>query len=113
MLMFLLLISTGCDINIPGCGKRSLPFFNPIDQNTVSANNLPMNNNVLPNNPAANPQDTSNFSVNSKVLVKPLIPTPIPNDIEKIAYTTMEEGQPTLWTMNTDGTERTRLTTIG
>ena len=30
MLLLLLLISSGCDVNIPGCGKRSLPFFKKI-----------------------------------------------------------------------------------
>ena len=111
MLMLLLLISTGCDVNIPGCGKRSLPSFEPVVQNTVSTNNLPTNNNPLPSKLADNTQNSSN---NSKISVIPITtPTVAPVDIEKIAYTTIEEGQPTLWTMNTDGTERTRLTPIG
>ncbi len=114
MLMLLLLISTGCDINIPGCGKRSFPSFEPIVQNTVSTNSLPTNNNPLPSKATANPPNPSNISNGSKVSVIPMTtPTPVPVDIEKIAYTTIEEGLPTLWTMNTDGTERTRLTSIG
>ena len=114
MLMLLLLISTGCDVNIPGCGKRSLPSFEPVVQNTVSTNNLPTNNNPLPSKPAANPQNPSNISGDSKLSnISMTTPTPIPVDIEKIAYTTIEEGQPTLWTMNTDGTDRNRLTPIG
>lgn len=114
MLMLLLLISTGCDVNIPGCGKRSLPSFEPVVQNTVSTNNLPTNNNPLPSKPAPSPQNPSNISSDLKVSDIPIkTPTPIPVDIEKIAYTTIEEGQPTLWTMNTDGTERNRLTPIG
>ena len=109
--MILLLISTGCDLNIPGCGKRSFPSFEPIVQNTVLSNNSSTNNNPLPSKPADNTQNLSN---NSKVSVI-TITTPIlaPVDIEKIAYTTIEDGQPTLWTMNTDGTERNRLTPIG
>jgi Tol biopolymer transport system component len=41
-----------------------------------------------------------------------MTPTP-PVEVEKIAYTSVEDGQPTLWTMNTDGSERTRLTPRG
>ncbi len=40
-------------------------------------------------------------------------PTPIPVDVEKIAYTYMEQGKPSLWTMNPDGTSRTRITKVG
>ena len=113
MLMLLLLISTGCDVNIPGCGKRSLPFFKQIEQNPV--NNLQSNNTL--SNPMTNPQNSQNVMNNLNTAPKPVlvIPTAIPVsvDVEKIAYTTLEEGQPTLWTMNTDGTERTRLTKIG
>jgi len=113
MLMLLLLISTGCDLNIPGCGKRSFPSFAPVVQNTVLTNNLSTNSNPLPK-PATNPQNPPNISSDSKVSVIPMTtPTPVPMDIEEIAYTTIEEGQPTLWTMNTDGTERNRLTSIG
>lgn len=39
--------------------------------------------------------------------------TPPPVEVEKIAYTTLEDGKPTLWIMNTDGSGRTRLTSIG
>ncbi len=39
--------------------------------------------------------------------------TPTPQEVEKIAYTTLEGGKPTIWTMNTDGTDRNRLTPIG
>jgi len=117
MLMLLLLISTGCDVNIPGCGMRSLPFFKPANQNAVASNNSMANNNVLSNQTMANPQNSSNLPINSNISAKPVavIPTatPVLVDVEKIAYTTIEEDQPTLWTMNTDGTERVRLTTIG
>src|ERR1700677_935687 len=114
MLMLLLLISTGCDLNIPGCGKRSFPFFEPVVQNAVLSNNSSTNNDPLPNKPTDNTQNQSNLSINSKIsLITMTTPTPVPVDVEKIAYTTIEEGQPTLWTMNTDGTERVRLTTIG
>jgi len=34
-------------------------------------------------------------------------------DVEKIAYTTLENGKPTLWTMDTNGTNRLRLTSVG
>jgi len=114
MLMILLVISTGCDINIPGCGKRSLPFFKQILPNQT--NNSQTFNNTLSNNTASNPQNSTNSSMNLNTLSKPVLATPTATavlvDVEKIAYTTIEEGQPTLWTMNTDGTERTRLTTL-
>ena len=114
MLMLLLLISTGCDLNIPGCGKRSFPFFEPVVQNAVLSNNSSTNNDPLPYKPTDNTQNQSNLSINSKIsLITMTTPTPVPVDVEKIAYTTIEEGQPTLWTMNTDGTERIRLTSIG
>jgi len=115
MLMLLLLISTGCDVNIPGCGKRSLPFFKQILPNQ---NNNPQTfTNTLSNNTVSNPQTSTSISVNTNPSTKSILitptATPVLVDIEKIAYTTIEEGKPTLWTMNTDGTERTRLTTIG
>ena len=39
--------------------------------------------------------------------------TPTPQEVEKIAYTTLEHEKPTLWTMGTDGTDRIRLTPMG
>lgn len=39
--------------------------------------------------------------------------TATPQEVEKIAYTTLEQGKPDLWVMNTDGTDRTRLTPLG
>jgi len=39
--------------------------------------------------------------------------TATPLEAEKIAYTTLEKGKPTLWIMNPEGSERTRLTAIG
>ena len=135
MLLLLLLISTGCDVNIPGCGKRSLPFFKKI---------LPITAPVIPNNTSIDistaPSSTNNASsststkneiktqskqqildTTTEMLItkaKPtptalVIPTPTPVDVEKIAYTTLENGKSTLWTMNTDGTDRTRLTPMG
>ncbi|HTA76132.1 MAG TPA: hypothetical protein VK791_03125 [bacterium] len=120
MLMLLLMISTGCDVNIPGCGKRSLPFFKQMTPVTVNANvasslnttAAPAVTNSISNSPSPVAIATKPTVKVSSTSAIPL-PTPIPVDIEKIAYTTMEEKQPTLWTMNTDGTERTRLTAIG
>ncbi len=40
-------------------------------------------------------------------------PSATPQEVEKIAYTTLEKDKPTLWTMDTDGTNRTRLTAVG
>lgn len=50
---------------------------------------------------------------NPKVLIAAISPTPVPVEVEKFAFTTIEKGHPTLWTMNINGTERTRLTPIG
>lgn len=136
MLLLLLLISSGCDVNIPGCGKRSLPFFktvtpppppppppaltasNPLNQPTpvtpvpptfaVSTNGKTSSKSVIPDNSmemsVTKPKATSTFTAT---------PTATPAEIEKIAYTTFEKNKPTLWTMNTDGLNRERLTAVG
>ncbi|HVZ81396.1 MAG TPA: hypothetical protein VHE12_11475 [bacterium] len=39
--------------------------------------------------------------------------TPTPEEIEKIAYTVLEDKKPIIWTMNNDGTARLRLTPLG
>ncbi len=134
MLLLLLLISSGCDVNIPGCGKRTLPFFKriappptPVPQPVQSA----------PVNPVATPEPAVPIPVTQPVtktkdkktsleastemsISKPkagptFSPTPTftPIEAEKIAYTTIEKDKPTLWTMNPDGTGRTRLTAVG
>lgn len=125
MLLLLLLVSSGCDVNIPGCGKRSLPFFKPVTPPAVPT--AAVANTILPvstplaqaaiSKPAAKPQVAAPAAVEMN-LNKPaptLTPTftATPEEIEKIAYTTLEQGKPTLWTMNTDGTGRTRLTGLG
>jgi Tol biopolymer transport system component len=122
MLMLLLMISTGCDVNIPGCGKRSLPFFKQASNpaTTISQTVAPTNNQTAPavaSVPAALKPSTT--VATTAAIPKPTnapiqtSPTPVPVDVEKFAYTTIENGKPTLWTMNTNGTERTRLTPIG
>jgi dipeptidyl aminopeptidase/acylaminoacyl peptidase len=140
MLLLLLLISSGCDVNIPGCGKRSLPFFKKVtsslSQPVTTPPSGPISNNQLtvppmgsatPNTLGSNSIKTLSSSVSLESSIEMSISspkfkatqtytptsTPIPVDVEKIAYTTMEKGMPTLWTMNTDGTERTRLTAVG
>ncbi len=137
MLLLLLLISTGCDVNIPGCGKRSLPFFKPVTLTQApkpsvnvsivqTPNTIPSQNSTpsspLPSTVSVNPtskQPVLESSIEMSI-TKPkptatatATPTSTPQEVEKIAYTTMEQGKPTLWTMNTDGTDRTRLTPIG
>ncbi|HTC21388.1 MAG TPA: hypothetical protein VK859_11100 [bacterium] len=137
MLLLLLLISTGCDVNIPGCGKRSLPFFKP-----VTPVQLPITSPLPPITPAAGglsqaaPQtlaanvsallaksptkqpvlDTSmemSISKPKPTSTATATPTATPQDVEMFAYTTIENNNPTLWTMNTDGTNRVRLTAVG
>jgi len=120
MLMLLLMISTGCDVNIPGCGKRSLPFFKQMPPAAVNNNTVapltasapaPAVNNAISNSSSPAMATKPTMKVSNTVAAP--LPTPVPVDVEKIAFTTMEDKQPTLWTMNTDGTERTRLTPVG
>jgi Tol biopolymer transport system component len=133
MLLFLLLISSGCNVNIPGCGRRSLPFFKPVNSASPSQSSVVPSSPAMPGSaPNANqapapavkapaPQPTLENSIEmsvSKPKVVPtatLIPTPTatPVDVEKIAYTTLEGGKPTLWVMNPNGTDRIRLTPPG
>ncbi len=136
MLLLLLLLSTGCDVNIPGCGKRSLPFFKPVTsaqtvKTTVNSPVIPAPAAILPQ--AAPPSAPPTPVLNNPVPKQPVLesseemtitkpkptdtttatPTATPQEIEKIAFTTIEQGKPTLWTMNTDGTNRNRLTPVG
>lgn len=134
MILLLLFISSGCDVNLPWLGKRSLPFFKkvqpapvavpqPLQPSAASPLSAPAPT-AMPialNSPAKEPAkknllDTSTEMSISKPKAAPTFsPTPTftPLEIEKIAYTTMEKDKPTLWTMNTDGTDRTRLTAVG
>jgi Tol biopolymer transport system component len=43
----------------------------------------------------------------------PAPPTATPYEAERIAYTSMDKGKPSLWTMSTDGKDRLRLTAGG
>ena len=137
MLLVLLMISTGCDVNIPGCGKRSLPFFKQIVPPASTSTPAPV---VVPsvNSPAigtptpASPQANVAVKKNAKAqpiefdnsqemsISKPsptLSPTPTatatPVDIEKIAYTTYEDGVSSLRIMNPDGTDVIHVTPRG
>jgi len=136
MLLLLLLISSGCDVNIPGCGKRSLPFFKPIptptpipvpvlNTPTAAPSVAPAPGTSSTSSPApagqaeakaASKQPTletlTEMSI-SKPKAAPTAtstPTATPMEVEKIAYTTLENQKSTLWTMNVDGTNRMRLT---
>ncbi len=132
MLLLLLLISSGCDVNIPGCGKRSLPFFKKITPIVAAPQSAPSS----PVNPVATVQPvtaplssptkvkeaekkTLDSSVEMSISKPKSLPTasptatPTPLEVEKIAYTTLEKDKPTLWTMNTDGTNRVRVTAVG
>jgi hypothetical protein len=133
MLLLLLLISIGCDVNIPGCGKRSLPFFKPVIpvQTLKTSVNVPAVQSLtaIPIQ-ASSPSSSALASPASK---KPALDTSVemsitkpkpmatatatitatPQEVEKFAFTTIEQDKPTLWMMNTDGTDRTRLTPIG
>lgn len=136
MLLLLLLVSSGCDVNIPGCGKRSLPFFKPV--NPPATPSAPVSTAVSPVSAIAPvpvgalPGSTPNTTHPTvKQPVKNEVPiemsvskapptatgtptaTATPLEVEKIAYTTLEHGKPTLWIMDTDGANRTRLTPVG
>ena len=135
MLLLLLMISSGCDVNIPGCGKRSLPFFKPVNPppastspSSIAAPPVSAASPITANPPQGItpvPQTIAKQPVKSEVPVEMNVSkaTPIPTgtptatatpqEVEKIAYTTLEQGKPTLWSMNTDGTGRSRLTPMG
>ncbi len=139
MLLLLLLISSGCDVNIPGCGKRSLPFFKPVTpppsaapSNPISASSAPVSAAVSapvslskalapPVGAKPTPKQQGNNEVPVEMNITKAKPTATgtptatatPQEMEKIAYTTLEQGKPDLWTMNTDGTDRVRLTPLG
>jgi dipeptidyl aminopeptidase/acylaminoacyl peptidase len=136
MLLLLLLISSGCDVNIPGCGKRSLPFFKKIAPPpvptvapapppvTAPAASSPTTA-ALPPAPVVEKApaksvtlETSTEMTITKQKAVPTITftataTSTPLEMEKIAYTTLEDNKPSLWMMNNDGTERTRITPPG
>src|ERR1039458_286454 len=78
MLLLLLLISSGCDVNIPGCGKRSLPFFKPIATPA----------------PVALAQNSQNPTANTPPLTAALaFPTPLAQGIKTVAkQPTLESG---------------------
>ena len=135
MLLFLLLISSGCDVTIPYFGKRSLPFFKkvvpppiatpvPIVPPTGNPATSTLPKPTIP--PAVSPKEPSQqptLEISTEMSIsKPKAPptltftptvTATPMEVEKIAYTSVEKGKATLWTMNTDGTGRTRLTAVG
>jgi WD40 repeat protein len=126
MLLLLLLISSGCDVNIPGCGKRSLPFFKQVasapatavpaeESADITASITPAAEGQSPaEQPASEPEEMSlSFAKPAVVATFTFTPTATPWEIERIAYTTIEKGKPTLWTMNPDGTDRWRMTKVG
>lgn len=137
MLLVLLMISTGCDVNIPGCGKRSLPFFKKITPPAPTSTPAPM---TVPS--ASSPASITSapasqkapaviktpsksqpveFANSQEMSVSKPSPTPSPTatatvtpvDVEKIAYTTYEDGVSSLRLMNPDGTQAIRVTPKG
>jgi dipeptidyl aminopeptidase/acylaminoacyl peptidase len=137
MLLLLLLISTGCDVNIPGCGKRSLPFFKPVTPEQVSKTviNAPATpaSMATPSQTVPQPSSLTSSTLANPTSKQPVLDTSMemsitkpkptatatatstatPQEVEKFAFTTIEQDKPTLWIMNTDGTDRTRLTPVG
>lgn len=131
MLLLLLLVSSGCDVNIPGCGKRSLPFFKQIKDKSLSTAlaTPPINPISTPatvaepiKNKAISPiiqktdKSAKSISFDTSIEMSVTKPTAIPTatatatatpvDVEKIAYISEEHGKRILKTMNTDGTNR-------
>jgi Tol biopolymer transport system component len=135
MLLLLLLISSGCDVNIPGCGKRSLPFFKPVNLPPVPSNPVTVAGSpvsaIAPSASATKAQKPPQNQTGGKKPGLIEVPvemniskpkptatgtpsfTPTPQEVEKIAFTTLEHDKPILWTMGTDGADRNRLTPIG
>jgi hypothetical protein len=130
MLLVLLLISSGCVVNIPGCGKRTLPFFKKVSEfSTVYSpmvNSLPLTTSTTMGSKSPSPQSIVSIhpqdqgsmeiplvsSGTSKLSFTPTA-TATPQDVEQFAYTLLENQKPTLWCMNTDGTNSARLTSLG
>jgi hypothetical protein len=136
MLLLILLLSSGCDVNIPGCGKRSLPFFkkiplklpDAIPSPIASPLGAPVTGNIAVPTPTplaslANPSKKTdpNLEMSTEMSITKAKPTSTatptatatPQEIEKIAYAILEDNKPVLWTMNNDGTNRLRVTPLG
>jgi Tol biopolymer transport system component len=135
MLLLLLLVSSGCDVNIPGCGKRSLPFFKQIKDKSLSTAlaTPPINPISTPPTTVAEPiknkpitpivqktdKSAKSISFDTSIEMSVTKPTPIPTatatatatpvDVEKIAYISEEHGKNILRTMNPDGTDRVSI----
>ncbi|MGH7738728.1 MAG: TolB family protein, partial [bacterium] len=132
MLLVLLLISSGCVVNIPGCGKRTLPFFKKTsDSHSMRASALPNPIHQLPisidniNRPTSVSTKTSKPSKSQGEMEISMAPkatptqrplptaTPTPQAVEEFAYTLLQNGKNALWTMNTDGSNSTQLSPRG
>jgi len=123
-LLLILTVSSGCSVNIPGCGKRSLPLFKPVVENiqTIPASK------EAPTDPSAAVPTASAAAPSvapSAASLKPVSasqaavvgsPTPTPQPIlesERIAYTTFENGKSSLYDMATSGTDPQRRNPVG
>jgi Tol biopolymer transport system component len=139
MLLVLLLVSSGCVVNIPGFGKRTLPFFKkvsdtlPVAPHAAAGSPVPVTNPVLSAPSAAKPAASASVPTpdalhpkaqgemeismapdnSAPTAVAPTATaTPIP-EMEEFAYTLLQNQKPALWTMNSDGTNPTRLSPPG
>lgn len=100
-LMVILVVTTGCMVNVPGCGKRSLPFF----QNETSPLRTATSGQI---SPAVTPiAAVPSNSVNAAGTTVPNVATV---ETELIAYTAMDGAQWGLFTMAPDGSNVQSLT---
>lgn len=124
-LIVLLFVSTGCVVNIPGCGKRSLPFFQkverpvppppppstpveppaPVEPAAAAAPSPPAPGTEGAEIPVDDVEPTATPTTGPPPTATPT-PTPTPWNVERMAYTVHEKEGSKLWTMNVDGTVR-------
>ncbi len=120
-LLLILTVSSGCSVNIPGCGKRSLPLFKPVVENiqTIPASkDAPTDTSTAPSSsaPVAAPESAPVKPASPAQSAVVGSPTPTPQPIlesERIAYTTYENGKWSLYDMANNGADPQRRTPAG
>lgn len=136
-LLVLLFISSGCVVNIPGCGRRSLPLFKKVEQLPVpaqaaqpesraaalpSAESPPLTPPAAENAPSApipTPAreipvlESTNTPTPGPSPTPTATPTPTPWEVERLAFVVHENGQEALYSMNTDGSVKIAHTAPG
>ncbi len=100
----------------PQSSSTSSMPVNPVSSNPVASGSIKPS--VLSTPAASHPKAQSQMEISmgsetASAAPVPPTPTPTPEDMEEFAYTVVENQNPTLWTMNTDGSNSTRLSPAG